>query len=285
MGSFNESVRTANSAARTGLMAILMAFASFGGWKAYSVYNEPNQRLVEKQQELDVLTGQLTAAKADLLASTERAERLATEVELKKAAIAKLELSMGLLKLRHRVARLHVASQKTDESTGRVRTTVEFSEVDEEGKPISEKPQTFEIDGDQVYVECLVVKFDDKYIEQNALDRNTAICLFQRIFGEHQEPIDGFAIDQAGGAPASYRRYGETSEFEKRIWADFWTIASDPAKAKELGIRAAHADAPSTRVREGVTYELDLRTTGEFTLWPLREGDTDEPTPASEATL
>jgi hypothetical protein len=283
MGTFNESVRTANSAARTGLMAVLMAAAGFGGWKAYFVYNEPNQRLIEKQHELDTLTGQLTAARADVLASTERAERLATEVELKKAAIAKLELSMGLLKLRHRVARLHVVSQETDEATGRVRTTVEFCEVDEEGKPIGEKPQTFEIDGDQVYVECLVVKFDDKYIEQNALDRNTAICLFQRIFGEYQEPIDGFAIDQVGSSPASYARYGETSDFENRIWADFWTIASDPAKAKELGIRAAHADAPSTRVREGVTYELDLRTTGEFTLWPIRVNEskpaTDEATP------
>jgi hypothetical protein len=269
MATFNETVRTANSAARTGLMALLMAAAGFGGWKAYSIYNEPNQRLIEKQQELDSLTGQLTSAKADLLASTERAERLATEVELKKAAIAKLELSMGLLKLRHRVARLHVAKQETDETTGRLRTTVEFSEVDEEGKSLTKEPQTFVIDGDQVYVECLVVKFDDAYIEQNALDRNTAICLFQRIFGEHQEPIDGYPIDQVGSSPASYARYGETSEFEKRIWADFWSIASNPAKAKELGIRAAHADAPSTRVREGVTYELDLRTTGEFTLWPL----------------
>jgi hypothetical protein len=285
MGTFNETVRTANSAARTGLMALLMAAAGFGGWKAYSVYNEPNQRLLEKQQELDSLTGQLSSARADLLASTERAERLATEVELKKAAIAKLELSMGLLKLRHRVARLHVVNQETDEATGRVRTKVEFAEVDEEGKPLAKEPQVFDIDGDQVYVECLVVKFDDKYIEQNALDRNTAICLFQRIFGEHQEPIDGFPIDQVGSSPASYARYGETSDFEKRIWADFWTIANDPSKAKELGIRAAHADAPSTRVREGVTYELDLRTTGEFTLWPLREGEAEAPAPAREATL
>ncbi|HYO25712.1 MAG TPA: hypothetical protein VEQ85_12285 [Lacipirellulaceae bacterium] len=269
MGTFNETMRTANSAARTGLMALFMAGAGFVGWKGYSLYNEPQQQLAAKQRELEALSGELAAARTNLVASNERAQRLATEVELKKAVIAKLELSMGLLKLRHRVARLHVSKQRTDEATGRVRTTVEFSEVDDEGKPLGQAPQVFEIDGDQVYIECLVVKFDDEYIEQNALDRNTAICLFQRIFGEHQEPIEGFHIDQVGSSPASYARYGETSEFEKRIWADFWKIASDPAKAKELGIRAAHADAPSTRVREGVTYELDLRTTGEFTLWPL----------------
>jgi hypothetical protein len=150
-------------------------------------------------------------------------------------------------------------------------STVEFYEVTEDGKPASSKRQKFEIAGDRVYVECLVVKFDDQYVEQNALDRNTAICLFQRIFGEHQQPQDGFPIDQIGSSPASYARYGETSAFEKQIWDDFWNIAANPSRASELGIRAAHADAPSIRVREGVTYELELRTTGEFTLRPLND--------------
>jgi hypothetical protein len=58
---------------------------------------------------------------------------------------------------------------------------------------------------------------------------------------------------------------------EKQIWKDFWTIAANPSRAAELGIRAAHADAPSIRVNEGVTYELELRTTGEFTLRPLND--------------
>ncbi len=278
MGTINETVRTANSAARTGLLAVLMVGAGFGGWKAYSLYNEPQQLLAEKQQELDALSGQLAAARTDLVASNERAQRLATEVELKKAIIAKLETAMGFLKLRHRIAHLHVVDQTEDEETGKVVSKVEFYEVDEDGKPVGSKRQTFDIVGDRVYIECLVAKFDDKYVEENALDRNTAICLFQRIFGEHQEPIDGFPLDQIGTSPASYARYGETSEFEKRIWADFWNIASNPAKAKELGIRAAHADAPSIQVRKGVTYELELRTTGEFTLFPLGDGAPSEVT-------
>jgi hypothetical protein len=56
------------------------------------------------------------------------------------------------------------------------------------------------------------------------------------------------------------------SDFEKKIWDDFWTIANDPARATELGISASHAQAPSIRVEPGVTYELDLRSTGDFTL-------------------
>jgi hypothetical protein len=271
MGRFNETVRTANSAARTALLAVFMAVAGVGGWKAYSLYNEPQVKLAEKQRELDALAGQLASTRSDLAASTERVQLLTTEVELKKAIIAKLETAMGFLRLRHRIARLDVVDQQRDEETGEIVSTVEFYEVDEEGRPASDKRQRFEILGDRVYVECLVVKFDDKYIEQNALDRNTAICLFQRIFGEHQEPKEGFVIDQLGTSPASYARYGEASSLEKQIWKDFWTIAANPTRAAELGIRAAHADAPSIRVNEGVTYELELRTTGEFTLRPLAD--------------
>lgn len=269
MGNFNETVKTVNSAARTGLMAALVAAAGVGGWKAYSLYNEPQVRLEEKQRELEALTGQLAAARADLATSTAQVQRLTTDLELKKAMIAKLEVAMSFLRLRRRIARLDVVRQVEAEETGEVLTTVEFYEVDENGEEGRGQRQTFDVVGDRVYVECLVVKFDDQYVEQNALDRNTAICLFQRIFGEHQEPKDGYAIDQVGSVPASYARYGEPSEFERQIWADFWTIAADPARAAELGIRAAHADAPSIRVREGVTYELELRSTGEFTLRPL----------------
>lgn len=56
------------------------------------------------------------------------------------------------------------------------------------------------------------------------------------------------------------------SEFEQQIWSDFWNIANDRQKAAEIGIRAAHADAPSTKVQKGATYELELRSTGEFSI-------------------
>jgi len=72
-----------------------------------------------------------------------------------------------------------------------------------------------------------------------------------------------------GSSPTSYARGGKISEFEQKIWDDFWNIAGDRKKAAAIGIRAAHAVAPSIQVRKGVTYELELRSTGEFTLLPL----------------
>ena len=117
-----------------------------------------------------------------------------------------------------------------------------------------------------------MAKFEDKYVEAADLDRATAICLFQRIFGEYQQPQDGFPLDQIGSSPTSYERGGKMSDFEKQIWNDFWEFAGNREKAAEIGIRAAHADAPSTRVKKGVTYQLEMRSTGEFTIRPLADG-------------
>jgi hypothetical protein len=273
MGRIHETVRTVNSAFRTLLFGLLLAGVGFGGWKAYSLYYQPQKELAAKQRDLDAVSSKLKQASLDLVASKKQVDALVADIELKNEAIAKLETANGLLKLRHRIAQLRVIDQQDDAETGRPRTEIEFFEVNEEGAPINDRRQKFVIDGDRVYVECLLAKFDDKYIEANDLDRRTAICLFQRIFGEHQEPQDGFEIDQVGSAPTSYARGGEMSEFEKRIWQDFWTLANDPAKAAELGIRAAHADAPSIRVTKGGLYELELRTTGDFTFRRLSEPD------------
>jgi hypothetical protein len=273
MGRINETVRTVNSAVRTVLFAVLVGGAALAGWKAYSFYNEPNEKLAAKQRDLEAMAVRLKDANS-------RAAELAAEVERQKAEIAKLETSNRLLKLRHRIAQIRVIDQKENPETGRPQTEIEFFEVNEEGAPLTDQRQKFTIDGDRVFVDCLLAKFDDKYIEANDLDRRTAICLFQRIFGEHQEPHEGFEIDQVGTAPTSYERGGEMSEFEKRIWRDFWTLANNPEKAKELGIRAVHADAPSLRVEKGGLYELELRTTGDFTFRRVSEpvGDSDQST-------
>jgi hypothetical protein len=277
MGRINETVATFNSALRTLLFGAVVVGAGIGGWKGYSLYNKPQKMLDETQRQLEQVAGELAAARTTLAERDKQVALLDAEVKIKDAAIAKLETSKRLLKLRHRIAHLRVLDQAGDADTGEVTTTVEFYEVDDAGKPIDDRRQQFEIEGDRVYVECLVAKFDDRFVEENDLDRHTAVCLFQRIFGEHQEPKDGFAIDQCGLSHTSTARSGEVSDLEKKIWADFWAIANDPAKARELGIRAAHADAPSIKAEPGVTYELELRSTGEFTLRPQSEaGDEGE---------
>jgi hypothetical protein len=58
------------------------------------------------------------------------------------------------------------------------------------------------------------------------------------------------------------------SDFEQRIWSDFWSIANDPQRAAGLGIRAAHGEAVSMKVATGRSYRLELRASGGLSIVP-----------------
>ena len=86
--------------------------------------------------------------------------------------------------------------------------------------------------------------------------------LFKRIFGSGQRPDDGYPLDEIGLAPRAYLAGPQISDFEKKIWGDFWGIANDPERAKQLGIRAAHGGAPFMKVEKGKSYRILLRCLG-----------------------
>ena len=157
---------------------------------------------------------------------------------------------MTLLKVDERLARLTVIDQGPDPRSGKLISTVEFVELDKRGRPIEES-RVFDITGDIVYVDNWVVKFDEHFIEEADELRSTTLVLFRRIFGEHQQPTDGFVLDRVGIRPNAYSRGEPLSEFEERIWNDFWQIANAPERAAALGIRAAHGEAVSMKVRKG----------------------------------
>ena len=215
MGGINETIQTFSSALRTVILGVLVTGAGVAGWQGYAIYNEPQIKLAEKQKELESLREDLTARDQEI-------SSLGQELSEKQLQLDRVQTSLRLLKLSHRIARFRVLEQSTNEDSGIKTTTVEFFEVNNEGAPIDDRRKQFEIEGEHIYVECLVAKFDDQYVEQADLDRSTAICLFQRIFGEYQEPQQGYQLDEVGSSPTSYARGGKVSEFEQKIWDDFW---------------------------------------------------------------
>jgi hypothetical protein len=254
MGAIHDTVKTVNSMLRTLLALVVVAGAGYAGYLGYAIYHKPKEELAAKQLELQKALGDLKARDAQVAELSEQLDRL--------------ELAMRLLKVRHRLARLTVLDQHQDVAVGMPVSTIQFVEIDDEGQPIG-APREFEVQGDLVYVDFLRVTFDDRYIEQADLDRGTAICLFQRIFGEHQQAADGFLLDEVGTRPTAYARGAPMSEFEQGIWNDFWLIANDPERAAQLGIFAAHGSAVSMRVKPGAVYELELRSTGDITIRPV----------------
>jgi hypothetical protein len=261
MGRVNETIKTVNTTLRTLLMTVVVGAAGYGGYLAYEFYNEPIQRLEDKQAALDQALDSLKLAKNDLAEREKQITELTLQVE-------RLEVAKRLLKVRRRVARMTVLDQKSDEQSGKLVSHVEFVEVNDDAQPIG-AAKRFDIVGNLVYVDYLKVTFDDRYIEESDLDRGTAICLFQRIFGEHQDPASGERLDEVGTRPTAYARGTAMSDFEKKIWDDFWSIANDPERAANIGIHAAHEVAVGMRVEPQKTYEIELRATGEMTFRPV----------------
>jgi len=297
-----ENVKTINSAFRTLLATGVLGAGAIAGWLGYSTYYAQEHAAERTEQALNDTQEQLAAANKTLEQTAEELDRqraeslkqqqelierkaeierqvvlideqvaeigdLKVDIEEKAAEIARLDTAMRLLKVDHRLARLTVLSIKTDEATGEQFTDLQFQEITDAGEPI-EGVRRFRVNGDMVYVDSWIVKFDDQYVEEADLARSTSLVLFRRIFGENRSPKDGHPLDVPGTRPTAYARGTKMSDFEKRIWDDFWGIANDPEKAHAMGIRAAHGQAVSIKAEEGKSYLIELRASDGLTIKP-----------------
>ncbi len=75
-------------------------------------------------------------------------------------------------------------------------------------------------------------------------------------------------LAQVGAQPFIYSRGGKPTDFETKIWQDFWTIANDEDRAQEMGIRAAHGEAVSIKVKKGMSYRVTLRASDGLSIKP-----------------
>ena len=119
-----------------------------------------------------------------------------------------------------------------------------------------------------VYVDAWIVKFDDRLVETGDADHPASVCLFRRVFGESQQPKEGFVLDPVGSSPMAYRAGREMTDFEREIWARFWDYANDSSLASQHGIRAAHGEAPFMKLTPGKQYRVTLRSSGGLTIIP-----------------
>lgn len=278
MARFVESIAVVNSAVRTLIGLVLVGGLGLGGWYGYTTYNQKDIAIERTSRDLASARAELEK-KNTLIQEKERTiASLKVDVEQKQREIERLDTAMRLLKIDHRVARLTVVDQGPDPEGGGLISLVEFQELDDRGMPIGPAKQ-FRISGDLIYVDAWVVKFDDKYVEQADIDRASSLVLFRRIFGEQQKPLEGFALDAQGERPAVYGRGQQLTELEKRIWGDFWSVANDEQKQAELGIRAAHGEAPSIKVQKGKSYRVEVRASGGLSI----TNEADAPSPPKPA--
>lgn len=253
---------------RTIVLGTFAALGAFWSWYFYRGATENERAIEAKDERIGELESSVAAKDLELAEQAGTIRSQGEEIDRQNREIRRLEVSMHLLKVDHRVARLEVLSQgPAADDPSRIVTKVRFVELDPDGKEIG-PGVVVEIDGSKVYIESLTIKFGDEYVELGDYLRGTSLCLFTRIFGENQAPRDGHELDPRTTHPLPYSGDELPDPFYDELWGKFWDYANDPEAAAAKGVRAAHGEAPFVEARPGKTYKVELRQSGGLTITP-----------------
>lgn len=163
-----------------------------------------------------------------------------------------------------RVAEVIVTGQDHDAQGNVTHTQIQFIELDRDGHPLT--PRSFCLAGYVLYFDGLVIKFANDLVEAGDPLRGHSIMLFRRIFSDVTAPQDGPLIDADGDVPDIFRITATPSEFEQQIWKRFWSYVTDPAAAREQGIRIAQGEAVYAPMAPGQRWTLTLESDGGLNL-------------------
>jgi len=125
--------------------------------------------------------------------------------------------------------------------------------------------------GTEFYIDALVVKFERELVEAGDGMRGKSLLLFRRAFGDRQNPAQGIPLHRRTGdspVPEAVQVDAEPGRIENQLWTEFWTLANDPNKAREAGVRVAQGEAPHMQAVLGQVYKLTLRSSGGLDITP-----------------
>lgn len=262
MTNFMDNVKTINSSVRTLLIIGVCGVVGYFGYFGYENYVKPSQdakqaiaELATLKQDFERQQGVLEKSQKQLEAATELNERLTT--------------SMKLLKVDKRVANIKVLSTEKD-TDGNPLMDVSFTEVDADGQEVG-VTKNYTIKGTKFYVDGWIVAFEDKYIEQADELRGASLFVFKSIYGDGEVPRDAQRLDDDSQTRPGIYQDDRKSDFEQKIWSDFWGVSNDPHLQNELGIRASHGQTTYIEAKEGKTYQVEIRASGSMGLKIVNE--------------
>ena len=159
---------------------------------------------------------------------------------------------------------------KQDKQKGTLHTTLKFFETARNNKDRTVLSKEYTIEGDIVYFDALIVKFDSSMIMDG---RQRSLYLWRRIYGENMAPSKGYEIEPAGKEPRRYEGFmGEEPLWKKllghppdseRFWKAIWDPSNNPDKLKKYGITAIYGNAVYKKLKPGFIYVFKISNTGE----------------------
>ena len=247
-----ENLRIVNSSVRTLMVVVFLGLFCFLGWIGYTKYVVPGLEAGKLREDLAKLQARLEEQEKELV---------------------KVRTALKLLKVDRRRASLKVLQKGVDPSTSEPWFDVEFSEIGMDGVPIT-SARKFRLKGSIVYVDARVVKFEDKHIEGADELRGTSICVFKGLWGDENERSEHFSLDAEPGVRTAYGDPSQRSEFENKLWENFWQIANSRELQEEMGVRANHGQVNYIEVEAGKTYDINLRSSDGLTIQVSRSNNT-----------
>ena len=184
------------------------------------------------------------------------------EIRILKEIVERLEAE-------RRVADVTGVETLRDAYTGDPLVRFRFQEYGPDGTALPAR--TFTVAGREVYFDALVIQFDREHVKAGDALRGKSLLLYRRVFGDRQRPADGVPVDAGSpdGVPAAYRLSpGAAGVFERELWADFWSLAADPAGAAAAGVRVAQGEAVYARLETGKAYRLTIDQAGGVLIRP-----------------
>lgn len=179
-------------------------------------------------------------------------DQLLTENEDLKTAITNLsqENQIGYAK---------VLSQET--RNGQLFTKLLFVEADPEDFTKQILRKEYEIQGDVVHFDTLIVTFGSELVMDGT---ERAMYLWRRVYGEKQPPEEGFAIEMTGQPSPRYAQLCKKLSIEdgQLFWDEIWQLSNNPKRLESLGIKAVYGNAVYRQLKPGLIYIFKVSSTG-----------------------
>lgn len=194
------------------------------------------------------------------------ADRLRQENEKLERQKFELQKAVQRLSGEDRVAEVRVIDQilagqwVNGQPADRDSTTIEFIEIDRQGHAMPSK--RFTVHDRVIHFDALVIKFEQEDVAGGDALRGKSLTLFRRIYGDNQQPAEGFRIDPEDDIPNVYRVQPDPSPLERQLWARFWDYARDPVLAARDRVRVAQGEAVYQPMAKGDIWTLTLQNNG-----------------------
>ncbi|MBI9020235.1 MAG: hypothetical protein JEZ10_03140 [Verrucomicrobia bacterium] len=172
----------------------------------------------------------------------------------------KLKQSLTALTHEDQIGYAKVVRQETRD--GKRYTTIRFVETARDDLLQTVLEKEYEIEGDTVHFDALVVSFSDQAVMDG---KERSLYLWRRVYGENQTPAEGYAIEEEGAAPARYANLLGRLRMKDRdlFWGAIWDLANDPEALKQHGIKAIYGNAVYKKLKPGLIYVFKISASGQ----------------------